>query len=436
MAVNRIRQVMNKSFSSQSTASKATARAGSGQKRRAPSLMPLEILVLAVLSCGIGLWGFAAYRITTGPLAHQTSCQSLIDQAVSYTGKYCDQIGANKACYGNTTIQAQMIANASQRFSQRGDVADVTQIQSISASPLNLITNQWGIVIFRVMADLPSSVPGQTVTLMVFGNTNLDKTSTGLDAFYFSSELGQVVCNKMPMDGILITMPNGVGWTFNVNGTKLTLMGDASLKANKNGSMMVGLYKGAGQITSDGQTQYFGAGQSVSVNLGGPNGDQAISPPSSPQTLSPDELKVGCTMTGNYCTASAISTVDPAQAQAMIQSGLTVSSSTVVPPLPASTTVSSLPPTSAAAPTAGVVQTPAPAAIPTTYSAQPTTDPVSTSVSSSSGSGSTSGSSGSNSSGSSSSGSSSSGSSSSGSNGKGNGNGNGKCNGNGNHNCP
>ena len=364
---------MNKSSSSIKSKSSKT----SSQTKSEPSLMPLVILALGFLACSLGLLVFAFYRTNAGlfsqtqaqsqvqnqvqpQIQNQANCQSLIDQAMSYTGKYCNQIGANKACYGNTTIQARMIANASQRFSQRGDVADVNQIQSISASPLNLITKDWGIVIFRVLANLPSSVPGQTVTLMVFGNTNLDKTSTGLDAFYFSSQLGQVMCDKVPMDGILIKMPDGVGWTFNVNGTNLTLMGNASLKANKNGSMMVGLYKGAGQITSDGQTQYFGAGQSVSVNLGGPNGDQAVGPPYLPQSLSPDELKVGCTMTGNYCTASAISTVGATQAQAMVQSGLTLSSSTVVPPLPLPTMISSLAPATFSVDTLIPANTPVP----------------------------------------------------------------------------
>src|SRR5271157_5962676 len=231
----------------------------SSQGKREPSLIPLLLFTFGFLGLSIGLLIFSLYRSGYAPSAQsQANCQSLIDQAISYTGKYCNQIGANKGCYGNTTLQAQMIANASQRFSERGDVADISQIQSISADPLNMVTHDWGIAIFRVLANLP----------------------------------------------------NGAGWMFDVNGTELTLKGNASLKANKNGTMVVGLYNGAGQITSDGQTQYFGAGQSVSVNLGGANGDQAVSPPSTPESLSPDELKVACTMTGNYCTASAISTVD------------------------------------------------------------------------------------------------------------------------------
>jgi hypothetical protein len=300
--------------------------------------VPEVIVIIGLLGilC-IGLSGFALFRSSYLPataVAAQANCQKLIDQAILFTGNYCNQIGTNKGCYGNTTIQAQMVANSSERFSKRGDVADVSQIQSISASPLNLTTEEWGIAIFKVLANLPGSVPGETATLMVFGNTKLDKTSNGLDSFYFSSELGQIVCDRVPFDGILINMPKGVGWTFNVNGTELTLIGNASLKANKNGNMEVGLYDGAGEITSDGQTQYFGAGQNVSVDLGGPNGNTAISPPSKPVPLSPEELKVVCTMTGNDCTSDSISKVDTVQAQTIIQSGLIPVSSNIASPLP------------------------------------------------------------------------------------------------------
>ena len=313
-------------------------KAGEGSHPRKPrrSFTPEVIVIIGFLgTLCIGLSAFALFRSSHPPVdTGQASCQKLIDQAIAFTGNYCDQIGTNKGCYGNTTIQAQMVANSSERFSKRGDMADVSQIQSISAAPLNLSTEEWGIAVFRVLANLPGSVPGETAMLMVFGNTKLDKISNGLDSFYFSSELGQIVCDKVPFDGILINMPDGVGWTFNVNGTELTLIGNASLKANKDGNMEVSLYKGAGQITSSGQTQYFGAGQKVSVILGGLNGNQAISPPSQPKSLTSEELKVACTMTGNYCSADAISTVDAAQAQTIVQSGLTSASSNASPPEP------------------------------------------------------------------------------------------------------
>ncbi len=320
-------------------------RPGSRPRKTEPSLTPLVFVAVAFLCFSIGLAGFAYYRnvasrapAPVSPLQATSTpgpptCQTLINQAISYTGKYCDHIGPNEACYGNVTIQAQMIANTSPRVSQRGDIVDMNQIASISAAPLNLNTEEWGIAIFRMLGNVPGSVPGETVTLMVFGNTKLDKSS-GLDSFYFSSQLGQIVCKEVPMDGLMVTMPEGTGWIFKVNGTKLTLIGNASLTASQDGEMVVSLYKGAAAITSQGQTQYFGAGEKVSVQLGGANGTQAVSPPSEPQPLSADEIALACATTGRYCTADAIPTVSAADAQMMIQSGQALDPSAFGTPVP------------------------------------------------------------------------------------------------------
>jgi hypothetical protein len=381
------------------------------QRKRQYSLAPITTLVIGLLGVlFIGFSGVNLFRNTNLPSATvtaQTSCQSLIDRAILFTNNYCNQIGTNKACYGNSTIRAQMVANSSQRFSQRGDVADVSEIQSISAAPLNLTTGDWGIAIFRVLANLPGSVPGETATLMVIGNTKLDKTSDGLDSFYFSSELGQIVCDKVPFDGIFINMPDRAGWSFNVNGTELTLMGNASLKAYKNGNMEVGLYTGAGEIIYNGMSQYFGAGQKVTVALGGSNGVQVVGPPSRPEPLSSDELKDVCTVTGKYCTPNSITNVDALQAQSIVQSGQTSGSSTTVIPQPPLIIQ-----TPFVIPTGKLIQTPV--VIPTEIILNPTV-PLNTPFPSNNGNG----------------------NNGNGNNGNGNnGNGNGKCKGKGNPDCP
>lgn len=69
------------------------------------TLMSLVFFGVGFLGLSIGLMIIALYRSDSVPSAQsQISCQSLIDQALSYSGKYCNQIGANKGCYGNTTI--------------------------------------------------------------------------------------------------------------------------------------------------------------------------------------------------------------------------------------------------------------------------------------------------------------------------------------------
>jgi hypothetical protein len=260
---------------------------------------------------------------TATALADQNaSCRVLIERAMQASQSYCDEIGSNKACYGNNTIQAELEPGATQRFSERGDLVDVSMIDRISASPLKLDSSEWGVAVFKIIANLPRSLPGQTVTMVVFGNTTLDNADGNLGTFFFSSELGQITCEQVPDDGIMITVPEGEGVQLNVNGAELTLMGDASIKAVKNGKMEVSLYEGSGRIVSDGEEQYFGAGQQVDVQLGGENGTESIGPPSEPQPLSQDDLDTACALTGQFCSSDQITPVPADQAQQLIEGQL------------------------------------------------------------------------------------------------------------------
>jgi hypothetical protein len=128
---------------------------------------------------------------------------------------------------------------------------------------------------------------------------------------------------------------------FKVNNAELTLMGTASIKAIKNGDMEFSVYDGSAKVVSNGEEQYFGAGQQVSVELGGANGNESISAPSEPESLSEEEMAMACTMTGQYCTPDEIAPVSEEQAQQQIQSAIT-STPTIVPtstisPTPTST---------------------------------------------------------------------------------------------------
>jgi len=336
---------VTKSNSQPSSNRSISQRKSSRKNGKQASILLLLLGLLIAVAC-VSIAGFALFRggyfhfavssnLTATAIAeNNASCQAIIDRAIQASGSYCGSTDSNTACYGNNTLTAELVPNAAQRFSERGDIISVDDLHRLSASPLNLGNGQWGIAVFKVMANLPRSLPGETVSMVVFGNATLDNTTIGnnkgLESFYFSSELGQIVCKKIPFDGLMVTSPKGSGIHFMINGAELTLMGNAGIKAIKNGEMEVSVYDGSAKIVANGKEQYFGAGQSSSVQLGGPNGTDSISGPSAPQPLTDEELTMGCTMTGNYCSSSDIVPVSPDQAQAQIQSEIT-STPTIVP---------------------------------------------------------------------------------------------------------
>jgi hypothetical protein len=265
---------------------------------------------------------FSSSMTRTAVAAENASCQLLIEKAMEASAAYCSQVDSNTACYGNNTLKADLVPGTTDRFDERGDIVSVDKLERIVASPLKPESDEWGIAVLKVLANLPRSLPGQTVTMVVFGNTTLDNKSGNLESFFFSSELGQIRCEKVPEDGIMISVPDGEGVSFMVNGSELTLMGDASITAVKNGKMEVNLYEGAGRIVSNGQEEYFEAGEQVSVDLGGENGTDSISVPSEAVPISPEDLETACLLTGQYCQANEIIPVPADVAQQTLQAEL------------------------------------------------------------------------------------------------------------------
>ena len=312
---------------------KAPKRSSSRRKRQESIFVLLFGAFLSFICVGIA--GFALYlggynpfvlpfNLTATAMSQRNaSCQVLINKAIQSSDSFCGETNSNNVCYGNTTIQAELAPDATRRFSERGDIVAVNELRRLSAAPLNLENDEWGIAVFKVIANLPRSLPGETITMVVFGNTTLDKESGGLESFYFFNELGQIACEAVPSDGLMLTSPDGSGLRINVNGTELTLKGNANLKAVKNGEMEVSLFSGSGRMVSNGQEQYFGAGQKVSVELGGENGTQSISGPSVPEQLTQEELNTACAITGQYCSQSLITPVSEAEAQQQLQAEIT-----------------------------------------------------------------------------------------------------------------
>ncbi|MCG2784051.1 MAG: hypothetical protein L6461_02985 [Anaerolineae bacterium] len=320
---------------------------GKGKHPPLVRIVALSVLGLVVICLVLWMLVFKESGLFAGPLpnltatalaANDLACKKLVEQAMSETDKFCKDIGTNQLCYGNFSIDAELADGASEKFSQRGDVIDVDLLRRLSAAPLDLVKQAWGIAVFKVTANLPRSLPGQTITLLVFGNTTLNKDEPGLQTFYFFSDTGQVVCDAVPFDGLLISMPDGVGARFNINGSELVLTGTASITANLGGEMNISLYDGSAQVTADGETQVFGPGEQVSIPLGGETGLDPTGPPSEPIPLSEEDLALACTMTGENCDLTPIPTLSMTDLAATIESELGNGTAAPAETLPASTT--------------------------------------------------------------------------------------------------
>lgn len=132
------------------------------------------------------IWTFLLCVAVTPALASVLSveCPVVVQQALTATDEFCDKTGRNQACYGHAQLQAQAQAGAPAfTFDQAGDIVDVTAIQSLHLSPMEISTGDWGVALMRLQANLASNQPGD-VTVLTFGDVQLQnavKPATRVD---------------------------------------------------------------------------------------------------------------------------------------------------------------------------------------------------------------------------------------------------------------
>jgi hypothetical protein len=288
------------------------------------------------------------------------TCQELIAKAMQASERSCDRTGPNQACYGNTVVTADLLPDTPQRFSQRGDVVGIDRLLRLSAAPLDLAQQVWGVAVLRLIANLPRSLPGETVTMIVFGNTTLGSQAPSLESFYFYSQVGQIACAEVPSDGLLISMPDGAGIQLTINGAELTLSGSASLQAARSQRMRLKLYKGSARVASNGVEQDLGPGEQTSLDLGGPDGTQAVSPPSDPEPISEQDAGMACLLADQLCAQDQGPTAAVTETSSS-QDGIEPADPTQTPePLPTDTSQPTATPTPTETPLPTDTDTPEP----------------------------------------------------------------------------
>jgi hypothetical protein len=242
------------------------------------ALMAL-LCIIGLLLSGVIPLGGAASAATPSTI----SCRELIDQVLKISDDHCQHIDRDQVCYGHTTMKASLRTGALGRFEQTGDVLAINTVAHLSAAPLDLNTRDWGVGIFKIQANLPYTMPGELVTMVVVGDTSVENPSGSMEVFTFSSGISGIDCETVPVNGLVVRMPDGTGLRFRVNGSELALSGDAFLQAEANGKMQVSMLDGGGWISSKGTSRFFRARETASVPLAGLTADGAPTVGPSPQ---------------------------------------------------------------------------------------------------------------------------------------------------------
>jgi len=229
-------------------------------------------------------------------LAQEDDCPTIVRTALAETENVCLDTARNQICYGNIQLEAIARENAPElTFSQPGDIINAGDVQALQLSPLSGDT--WGIAMMKLQANLPSTLPGQNVTFVLFGDVEVRNAveedevdeEAPLQAFYFKTGLNDAPCDAAPDSGLMIQTPEGAGKiNFTVNAVEITLGSTAYLQAQPEGDMTVSVLEGEVTLEAFGVTVTIPAGSSATVPMD--DQMQASGPPEEAEPFDPSDL--------------------------------------------------------------------------------------------------------------------------------------------------
>jgi hypothetical protein len=220
--------------------------------------------------------------------AANPTCPALVDEALLRVSALCDGTGRNEACYGNTAISMTQRPNTQPiSFFQPGDLASVSVIESLRTSPLDLQTGEWGVSLLRIQANLPDTLPGQNVTMLVFGDVQIQNPgrSATMQSFFVQTSFQGVVCEDAPRDGIMLQTPGDAGPVqLRINDVDIELGSTVFIGFHQQSAMRIFTLEGEANVTALGTEVQVLPGQRTGVGLQNLRASAAPSNPS-PFTL-------------------------------------------------------------------------------------------------------------------------------------------------------
>jgi hypothetical protein len=149
-------------------------------------------------------------------LAQNTNdCPAMVQTALELVQTTCETTQRNEVCYGNGLLQAVGRNDADFVFEQVGDIVDVTNLESIQASALDLDNEVWGIALLQIQANLPETLPGQNVTMLFVGDVYAENRSEPLISVVLKTRAG-VNIRRQPttsLNNVLRSISAGVDIT-------------------------------------------------------------------------------------------------------------------------------------------------------------------------------------------------------------------------------
>ncbi|MEO8607379.1 MAG: LysM peptidoglycan-binding domain-containing protein [Chloroflexota bacterium] len=211
------------------------------------------------------------------------TCDQLVTTALETADQACSKVGRNQACYGNSLIDAELQENSPDVFNKVGNIANLFSIKQLTTAPLDTASQVWGIAVLKVQANLPDTLPGQNVTVLLYGDATLEGVTPQMKAVTLRTGVSSTACASAPKAAMLVQSPEGTQATLTVNGATVTLGSTLYFTADAGTEMTIATIEGQAIISAFNTTRIAQAGAQVRLPLGGADNLQVVGAPSEPE---------------------------------------------------------------------------------------------------------------------------------------------------------
>lgn len=126
------------------------------------------------------IWLLGLLSFTASVFA-QADCPSIVQAALQAADSACNNLRRNQVCYGNIHLTATPRDETHPlTFEKTGDTADIANVKTLQLSSLSLSDDAWGVALMKVQANLPDTLPGENVTVLLFGDVEMDNAAKPL----------------------------------------------------------------------------------------------------------------------------------------------------------------------------------------------------------------------------------------------------------------
>lgn len=142
--------------------------------------MRKKVVSIVIFAVTLVILGGIAAAQDTG------DCPTLVNRALTYVGNNCVNMGRDTVCYGHQDIEAAFLDETT--LSNPADRAELLHLVSLESMPFDLEEEVWGIALLNLQANLPNTLPGQAVKLILLGDTYIENAVSPDSALLYLDE--------------------------------------------------------------------------------------------------------------------------------------------------------------------------------------------------------------------------------------------------------